>query len=169
MELFNSTARFYTQGTSSKRLFKGTFFNAATSKQPVAKRANRDPAAAHKVATQSERELLFLLITGEIWYPSTDFVVSRAGVAWFTAHTSRERKKNSRRRQPNYPLRNTLVVGLLDYCVSTLCHSCCMLLLLLTVACRTNLYRSNASFEISRVVGWWTEILAQQDGKGYLF
>ena len=47
----------------------------------VAKLANRDPVAAHKVAAQSEREWLFLLITGEIKHPSTDVVVSRAGLA----------------------------------------------------------------------------------------
>ena len=81
MVRFGSTARFYTQGTSSKSLFKGMFFNAATSKQPVAKLANRDPVEAHKVAAQSEREWLYLLITGDIRCRSTDVVVSRAGVA----------------------------------------------------------------------------------------
>ena len=58
------------------------FLNAATSEQTAVKLANRDPVAAHKVAAQNEREwLFFLLITGEIRCPSTDVVVSRAGVA----------------------------------------------------------------------------------------
>ena len=62
-----STACFYTQGTSSKSLFKDMFLNAATSEQTAAKLANRDPVAAHKVAAQNEREwLFFLLITGGI-------------------------------------------------------------------------------------------------------
>ena len=87
-------------------------------------------------------------------------------------HTRPVSGKNSRRRQPNYPS-NTYFVGMLDYCLGTLCRCCCklllLLLLLLTVACRTNLYRCNICFEISRSVGWRTEILARQAGNGYLF
>ena len=78
---FYSTFLDYTQSTSGKIMFKGMLFYAASSKQPLAKLANRDPVAVHKVAGQSEREWLSLLITGEIKCPSTDVVVSRAGVA----------------------------------------------------------------------------------------
>ena len=67
--------------------------------------------------------------------------------------------KNSKRRQPNYLLSITYVVGLLEYCLGTLCRCWCkllLLLLLLKVACRTNLYCYNIWLEISPSVGWRT-------------
>ena len=154
------------------------FFYAATGKQPVATLTNGYPVAANILAAQSERERRFLLITGEINCVSTAVIVSPAGRACketaYCPHAP-SAEKNSRCRQPYHPLRNTFVVELLDYCLGTLGRCFCKLLLLLpllmllTVACRANLYRRNISFEISRLVGRRTEILARQAGKGHLF
>ena len=144
--LFSSTSHLYTQDTSNKSSVKRMPWNAATSNQPIAMLANQVPVAAHKVAAQTEREWLFLLITGGLRCASTDVVVSCAGVASkatvYGTHVPCV-LPSSRCRQPNYPLSDTSVVGLQDNCLGTACRCCCkrMLLLLLTVLCRTYVYR----------------------------
>ena len=147
------------------------FFYAATGKQPVATLTNGYPVAANILAAQSERERRFLLITGEINCVSTAVIVSPAGRACketaYCPHAP-SAEKNSRRRQPNYALRNTFVTVLLDYCRGTLsrCYCNLMMLLRLMEACRTNLYIVKL---ISPSVGWRREIFARQAEKRHLF
>ena len=140
-------------------------FNAPTSKQPVEKLANRHTVAAHVVAARGVRTRL--AFPANYRWNKMPFNLCGSLSSWCGVqndHLLHTRPLIGIKQQAQaahlFPQQHTVLA---------LCRCCCKLLLLLTVACRTNLYHSDSSFEISRSVGWRTEILARQAGKGHLF